>query len=60
MLSPKMGLTKGNELLSAATGAVMADSQMRARMQRELVRMRRSMKYCPKLRNKVLTNSDKA
>jgi hypothetical protein len=53
-LSPKIGLTNGNELLSAA-GAVMAESKRRARMQRELVRMRCSMKYCPKLCNKVLT-----
>jgi hypothetical protein len=40
----------------SAAGAVMAESKKRARRQSELVRMSRSMKYCPKLRNKVLTN----
>ena len=54
MLSPKIGLTNGNEPLSAA-GTVMAHSNRSARTHRGVVRMRCSMKYCPGLCNKVHT-----
>jgi hypothetical protein len=52
MLSPKIGLTNGSEVLSAA-GAVMADRMRRARIQIELARIGRSIEYCCEGRNRL-------